>query len=542
MRIIKISIFFIFFNILFIQNLIFGQVTEKWVQRYNGLASSLDIANYIVCTPSGNIAVTGMCTDTVSHNTDVLTIMYSPSGNQIWKDSYNGTGNNSDYGTYITTDLSGNIIIAGSSIYQSPGYGALLIKYNSSGIRQWVIRDDYQGEYRFGMVVKTDDSGNIYLGTKHGTFASGTGKITKYNPGGTFLWNSQPGRVYDILITKDGYIYAGGTRNFKYFLNKYNRSGVLLFADTLNFGPGSGGGVLNDGPCYLASDSNNNIYLTGFGYPLGAEDIYTLKISPSGEILWEKSYSYNIASAEMVSAILVDSSGNVYVGGTTDKGNSNFYNDYLVLKYSNSGNLKWAGYYDGAASMNDNLSSIVLDYDNNVIATGSSYQNSSGDRYDITTVKFGDTGGVLWEKKYDGPNDSADYATHITSDNNGNFYVAGGSGNYNSGLDFVTIKYSGTTNIKIISLEIPQNFILYQNFPNPFNPETHIKFEIPRASNVKLEIFDITGKILETLVDENLQPGIFETEWNANSFASGIYFYRIIADNFVQVKKMILIK
>jgi hypothetical protein len=71
---------------------------------------------------------------------------------------------------------------------------------------------------------------------------------------------------------------------------------------------------------------------------------------------------------------------------------------------------------------------------------------------------------------------------------------------------------------------------------------THIKFEIPKESIVKLEIIDITGRALETLVDENLQPGIFETEWNASIYASGIYFYRISADNFVQVKKMILIK
>ena len=104
------------------------------------------------------------------------------------------------------------------------------------------------------------------------------------------------------------------------------------------------------------------------------------------------------------------------------------------------------------------------------------------------------------------------------------------------------LRFNASIGIKKIGSGVPDKFEIYQNYPNPFNPVTHIRFQIPTASYVKLEIYDITGKILETLVNENLQPGYFEAEWNANSIASGVYFYRITADNFVQVKKMILVK
>ena len=542
LKIKSFKIFPVLFFIFLSHSLINAQITEQWVKRYNGLANNFDFANYAICTPSGNVVVTGMVTDTISHGTDVFTIMYSPSGSLIWKDSYNGIGNSTDYGSYVTTDLSGNVLIAGSSIYQEPGYGALLLKYDSSGNRKWVVRDDLQSEYRFGTVVKTDSSGSIYFGTKHGTFATGTGKIIKYNSSGTLLWVSQPGRVYDILISNDGYIYAGGTNNFKYFLDKYTRTGTLIWSDTLSFGPGSGGGVLNDGPCYLASDAAGNIYFTGFGLPLGSEDIYILKINSSGQILWQKSYSYSPVSTESVHGIKLDSSGNIYLGGTTDKGNPNFYLDYLVLKYSNNGVFQWAGIYDGLDGANDYLSGIIIDNNNNVIASGYSQQNSNSGSYDIVTVKFNDSGNVIWEKKYNGPNDSTDYGNCITRDISGNIYIAGGSGNYNSGLDFITIKYSQSTGVNLISDKIPSEYKLFQNYPNPFNPSTQIRFDIPGKVFVSLKVFNILGREVKTLVNEMKDAGSYSADFNGNELSSGLYFYRLITGNFTETKKMLMIK
>ena len=89
---------------------------------------------------------------------------------------------------------------------------------------------------------------------------------------------------------------------------------------------------------------------------------------------------------------------------------------------------------------------------------------------------------------------------------------------------------------------LPKEFSLYQNYPNPFNPSTTIQFTLPKESFTKLEIFNALGQKVSTLVSENLSSGIYKYKWDAGGFSSGVYFYRIIADNFVQTKKLLLIK
>ncbi len=98
------------------------------------------------------------------------------------------------------------------------------------------------------------------------------------------------------------------------------------------------------------------------------------------------------------------------------------------------------------------------------------------------------------------------------------------------------------TGIKNESNTIPSKYALSQNFPNPFNPTTEIRFSIPQASNVKLTVYDIIGKEVGVIVNEYLSAGTYNYTWNARNLASGIYFYRIEAKNFVMVKKMILLK
>lgn len=90
--------------------------------------------------------------------------------------------------------------------------------------------------------------------------------------------------------------------------------------------------------------------------------------------------------------------------------------------------------------------------------------------------------------------------------------------------------------------EIPQEFSLSQNYPNPFNPATKIRFELPKSSRVKLSVYDITGKEIEILVSEKLGAGGYEYDWNGINLPSGVYFYKLTADNFVQTRKMVLVK
>ena len=88
----------------------------------------------------------------------------------------------------------------------------------------------------------------------------------------------------------------------------------------------------------------------------------------------------------------------------------------------------------------------------------------------------------------------------------------------------------------------PFDYTLLQNYPNPFNPVTIIKYEVPQISNVKIEVFDVLGRVIKVLVDEEKTAGRYEIKFDASLLASGIYYYRIKANEFVQSKKMMLIK
>lgn len=105
----------------------------------------------------------------------------------------------------------------------------------------------------------------------------------------------------------------------------------------------------------------------------------------------------------------------------------------------------------------------------------------------------------------------------------------------------------GLTNLNIINTEVPEKFALKQNYPNPFNPVTHVEFSIPsnvkgEMSNVNLSMYDLAGKLVETLVNNSLSSGTYNITWNAVNYSSGIYFYKLTSGSFTETKKMILVK
>jgi hypothetical protein len=100
----------------------------------------------------------------------------------------------------------------------------------------------------------------------------------------------------------------------------------------------------------------------------------------------------------------------------------------------------------------------------------------------------------------------------------------------------------GITSVKPAGNTIPKSFNLYQNYPNPFNPSTQIKFDVPKSSFVQLVVYDALGREVAVLVNEKLTPGFYDYQWNAELYTSGIYFYKLAADDFSETKKMVLIK
>ena len=104
------------------------------------------------------------------------------------------------------------------------------------------------------------------------------------------------------------------------------------------------------------------------------------------------------------------------------------------------------------------------------------------------------------------------------------------------------------TELSVVSVEdvaaneLPVAFTLAQNYPNPFNPGTKIKYSVPQSSNVVIKVFDVLGNEIETLINEEKPVGTYELNWNAANLLSGVYFYRLQAGDFVQTRKMLLLK
>lgn len=126
-----------------------------------------------------------------------------------------------------------------------------------------------------------------------------------------------------------------------------------------------------------------------------------------------------------------------------------------------------------------------------------------------------------------------------------------GDGNYSSsneiliGIRINNIVYGDTTYLITDIIEpiyIANNFQLFQNFPNPFNPNTLIKYSIPKTGFVNLKIFDVLGNNIATLVNSEKASGNYQVEFNANSLSSGLYFYRLECDGKFITKKMLLLK
>jgi len=172
-------------------------------------------------------------------------------------------------------------------------------------------------------------------------------------------------------------------------------------------------------------------------------------------------------------------------------------------------------------------------------------ENSFINNYDVEGIGFinENTG---WIGGHTGP-------TYETTNGGLNWHLSGWGTNLNR-IRFLsdTLAYAvGQTvykfttepiGIQPISTEIPKQFLLHQNFPNPFNPATDIKFQIANSGFISLVVYDILGREITTLVNEHLKAGLYSVSWDASNYPSGVYFYTLLTNNFYESKKMILLK
>ncbi|NOS84012.1 MAG: T9SS type A sorting domain-containing protein [Ignavibacteria bacterium] len=530
---------------------LYSQVSTDWEKRYNGTGNDYDEATSIYVDGAGNIYVAGASTGSGSGK-DFTVVKYNSDGLTQWVGRYNGPGNGDDDAYLVKVDNAGNVYVSGASTGSGSGLDYCVVKYNSAGVQQWASRYNGPGNATDEVYsLQIDNAGNVYITGYSNGGATGDDMCTiKYNSAGVQQWfkrhNESPFNYDDygnsIVIDNAGNSYVTGavTRmnsDLDYFTVKYDANGSQVWFVFYN-GPGNS----EDFPSSNAIDAAGNIYVTGYSIGNGtSRDYCTIKYNNAGTQQWIQRYDGPDGWDEAWNVIL-DPSGNVYVTGNSAGVGTG--DDYCTIKYNNSGAQQWVARYTGPDSSNDYCNWVAPDANGNVYVTGI-VGDGAGNPQNIVTIGYNSAGVQQWVQSYNGIGNEFDSGNALTVDNQGNVYVTGGSDNLGN-TDFVTIKYSSTIGIQPVSTEIPNKFSLEQNYPNPFNPSTKIQFSIPNAAtdlrSAKLEVFDISGKLVKTLLNENLSAGIYEIDFDASGLATGTYFYRLTTNNFTETKKMLMIK
>ncbi len=438
-------------------------ITVDWAEDYNGPVNGTDRASKTVtdADADGNVYVTGSSAG--SRGTDYLTIKYDPSGNTMWEARYAGPGYD-DHARDIAVDKSGNVYVTGYSRSTgrcSSGWGMATVKYDASGIEQWVKRDDGYSCQNLAVTIALDDDGYVYIaGTsarrKQGEtpgfpyWTSGYDWVTfKYDPSnGAIIWK----RIYDhprhgddhpndLTIDSNGNVYVVGTiggythsnylRYSDFGIVKYDANGTQLWVAQYN-GPGNYADRLNA----VTVDGNGNVYATGHSYGSGSGyDYATVKYNQSGVQQWVSRYNNG---TDYPRSIALDANGNVYITGYSSGSGTD--NDYATIKYDSNGAQQWVARYNGPGNGSDTASQIAVDSNGNSYITGGSYGSGTGQ--DFATIKYDTNGAQAWAERYNGTGNGDDSGGSLALDAAGNVFVTGQSHGGASGIDYLTIKYS----------------------------------------------------------------------------------------------------
>ena len=372
---------------------------EVWVARYNGPGN--DFATDLAVDEAGNVYVTGSARSDIIG--DYVTIKYNSSGIEQWVSRYNGTGNGDDWASALVIDGKGNVYVTGTSRGLNTSDDFATIKYNSSGLAEWAVRYNGQGNLTdkpSGLAVDRD--GNVY--------------VTGFSQGGVGV--------------------------FDYVTIKYNSSGQTTWVARYN-----GTGNNFDSPSALTIDDVGNVYVTGESYGVNtSKDFATIKYNSFGIEQWVARYNGPENSADEAQAIVVEENGNVYVTG----GSGGPSREYTTIKYNSSGDEQWVTQYNGPGDGNDEPSDIAIDAKGNIYVTGESL--GLGTRYDFATVKYNNSGAEQWVARYNGPGNADDLAVALSVDESQNIYITGTSSATGtlgvSGGDYTTIKYDSSGVVK----------------------------------------------------------------------------------------------
>lgn len=525
---------------------------EQWLNRYNGQGNSIDEAYTLSIDNSGNIFVTGTSFGSGTKN-DYLTIKYNSNGVQerVWR--YNGPANSNDNAYSLAMDNSGNTYVTGESKGLNSDYDYATVKYNSAGIQEWVQR--YNGSsnlYDWAASLAIDNLSNIYVtGGSEGISTDYDFATIKYNSAGVEQWVTRyngPNNSVDyanaITVDDSGNAYVTGVslssgNSYDFVTIKYNSTGIEQWVQRYN-GPANS----SDAAYAITIDNSNNIYVTGKSYGSGTgRDYATIKYNSAGIEQWVVRYNGTGNGDDMAYAIAVDGHGNVYVTG--ESRGSGTSSDYVTIKYNSNGEEQWVQRYNGTGNGTDIACALVLDIQGNVYVTGTCFNTESNSDY--VTIKYNSDGIQQWIKQYNGPRNNSDAATSIAVDNLGNVFVTGTSEGLRTSYDYATIKYVQTQGIEEKHEPLSANRLMLEAKPNPFESQIIIRYSLPANGKVSLQIFDVSGRLVKTLVDELQNPGVYRINWNGTDdrgkkAEQGVYFYILKFIDTKLEKKMLMLK
>ncbi len=459
----------------------------QWVKIFGG--EEEDIANCIIQSPdSGYVIVGSTKSYGMGYREDMYIVKLNSHGEFQWSKTIGGTGLDIAYSLKQTTD-GGFIVVGYSEISYSPlVYGLMIAKISENGTIEWTkIADNVGLGLLYPSVIQTTDGGFGIASTIHSVIGS-----------------------YDICFIKT------------------NNTGMLQWSWVI-------GGANEEEAVSVCQTGDNGFAISGYSNTFGAgyPDLYLVKISNVGTLEWTRTIGGN--NDDYGFSVINSMDGSFTIAGECFSYGLGEIDMYIV-KLDSRGRLLWNKTIGG--SDYDFMRSMVVDSDGGYVAVGRNSLLSPSDMFILKTDSIGntcantttpvphiDSGGTLLKIPVNIHNITTTVMSSVP--------------NISSWGEISNLCLTGLSPNSGI---IPKYFSLHQNYPNPFNPVTKINFDLPKQSNAKIIIYDLLGREVTTLVNEQLKPGSYSVDWDASGYASGVYFYSLITEGFTETKKMVLIK
>lgn len=438
-----------FFSLTFIFNSLFSQVDTSWVRIYHSPFPAR--ATVFLLDNLGNIYIGGAI-ERSGTKEDFLILKYDTNGNLLDSAFFNNhLANDSEVITAMTLDSYGHLYVTGWSEGNGTGRDYLTIKYDINLETLWTRR--WVGDsFDLPSKVAVDNNGNVLVtGMSQKRGANYDYLTVKYDANGNLLWqryyagsdsvnDSASAVICDIEgnVYVTGYISHNGSEDF--LTIKYNPNGETIWTRRYNRAPGR-----EDKGLLLNLDQSGNIFVVGSTEAgNGFYDIGMIKYNPSGDTFWIRNYNRSPTNDDdLPRAIISDANGYLYVTGTSWDGSDE---NFLTLKYDSQGNRLWDLVYDH--NNRDEAVSLCLDNQRNVYVGGNSYDPTSN--FDFLLVKYSPSGERKWVKRYN--REEVEKLVGIALDNLGDIYLVGNFSGGNIGV----VKYHQIRDVGVDTILSPR--------------------------------------------------------------------------------------